>query len=124
MLFNSFEFLVFLLIVFLLYWLVFKGLNVQNIFIVAVSYIFYGWWDCRFLIIIFLITLLSFWSGILIDKYWNRRKLICGVNIGINLAILCYFKYANFFTNELYYLLNQIGFLLFEYQCLYSVCHL
>ena len=110
MLFNSFEFLVFLPIVFLLYWLVFKGLNVQNIFIVAVSYIFYGWWDCRFLIIIFLITLLSFWSGILIDKYWNRRKLICGVNIGINLAVLCYFKYANFFTNELYYLLNKIGF--------------
>ena len=53
MLFNSIEFAIFLPIVFLLYWFVFnRNLKIQNLFVVIVSYLFYGWWDWRFLLLI------------------------------------------------------------------------
>ncbi|MCD8298156.1 MAG: MBOAT family protein, partial [Opitutae bacterium] len=51
MLFNSIEFALFLPVVFLLYWFVFnRSVKVQNLFVVAASYVFYGWWDWRFLL--------------------------------------------------------------------------
>jgi len=93
MIFNSFEFLVFLPIVFLLYWFVFKGkLWLQNLFIVAASYFFYGWWDWRFLILIAFTTLCSWLSGIWIGRTRQeekkKAKIITAVNITINLLIL------------------------------------
>ena len=70
MLFNSLEYAVFLPIVFLLYWFVFnKNLKLQNLFVVVVSYIFYGWWDWRFLFLIAFTSLCSYVSGLLIEKY-------------------------------------------------------
>lgn len=110
MLFNSFEFLVFLPIVFLLYWFVFKGRQAQNVFIVVASYVFYGWWAYRFLVLIFITTLLSYLSGILIEKYRGKAKWICGTNIAINIGILCYYKYVNFFADNLEALINQFGY--------------
>lgn len=110
MLFNSFEFLVFLPIVFLLYWFVFKGRQAQNMFIVVASYVFYGWWAYRFLVLIFITTLLSYLSGILIEKYRGKAKWICGTNIAINIGILCYYKYVNFFADNLETLINQFGY--------------
>lgn len=110
MLFNSFEFLIFLPIVFLLYWFVFKGQRVQNALIVAASYVFYAWWAWRFLVLIFITTLLSFLSGLLIEKYRDKAKWICGTNIAINIGILCYYKYVNFFANNLEALINQFGY--------------
>lgn len=110
MLFNSFEFLIFLPIVFLLYWFVFKGRQAQNVLIVAASYVFYGWWAWRFLVLIFITTLLSYLSGLLIEKYRDKAKWICGTNIAINIGILCYYKYVNFFANNLEALINQFGY--------------
>ncbi len=110
MLFNSFEFLIFLPIVFLLYWFVFKGRQAQNMFIVVASYVFYGWWAYRFLVLIFITTLLSYLSGILIEKYRGKAKWICGTNIAINIGILCYYKYVNFFADNLETLINQFGY--------------
>ena len=110
MLFNSFEFLIFLPIVFLLYWFVFKGRQAQNVFIVAASYVFYGWWAWRFLVLIFITTLLSYLSGILIERYRVKAKWICGTNIAINIGILCYYKYVNFFADNLETLINQFGY--------------
>ena len=110
MLFNSLEFAIFLPIVFLLYWFVFnRKLRLQNLFIVAVSYLFYGWWDWRFLILIAFTSLCSYASGILIDKTRNSEKKngqcktsyakwITASNIVLNLIILCIFKYYNFFV--------------------------
>lgn len=69
MTFNSLEFALFLPIVLLLYWQVFRrNLRLQNLFIVVVSYLFYGWWDWRFLLLIALTSAMSYWSGILIDR--------------------------------------------------------
>lgn len=112
MLFNSFEFLIFLPTVFLLYWFVFKSLKWQNFFIVVVSYIFYGWWDWRFLILIAFTTIYSFFSGLYIEKYTDNKKRsrwICASSIIINLLILGIFKYYNFFKENLELLFQAFG---------------
>ena len=75
MLFNSFEFMFFLPIVFLLYWFVFKTRRLQNLFLVVASYIFYGWWDWRFLLLIVFISFCSFCIGILLERYEVQRHI-------------------------------------------------
>lgn len=114
MLFNSIEFLIFLPVVFLLYWFVFDRfiskskwqLRLQNAFVVVASYVFYGWWDWRFLLLIAFTSLCSWLSGILMQKAdgqnheTRKRKLITATNIVINLAILATFKYYDFFVTE------------------------
>jgi len=108
MLFNSIEFLVFLPIVFCLYWFIFKKNNqVQNAFVVLASYFFYGWWDWRFLILIAITSFCSWYSGILIDKNicdGNKKiaKAINITNIILNLIILGFFKYYNFFIESFF----------------------
>ena len=104
MLFNSFEFMLFLPIVFLLYWFVFKPRRLQNLFLVIASYIFYGWWDWRFLFLIALTSACSFASGLLLEHYEGKRKaqqIVSASNIVLNLLILGVFKYYNFFVESL-----------------------
>ena len=110
MLFNSFEYLLFLPIVFLLYWFVFDyalrsckhQLLWQNFFVVIASYIFYGWWDWRFLILIAITTILSFLSGLGIERARSQRgkKAVMIANIVVNLGILGVYKYYDFFARE------------------------
>ncbi len=114
MLFNSLEFLIFLPIVFLLYWGIGRigGRNYQNILIVAASYLFYGWWDWRFLLLIAFTTFASYTSGILIEQCQERKRWrlgLCITNVILNLAILCYFKYCNFFGENFVALCNTFG---------------
>lgn len=112
MLFNSFEFLLYLPIVFFLYWFVFKQLRYQNLFIIAASYLFYGWWDWRFLIMIAFTTFCSYKSGILLEKYESnrkRQKVVSALNITLNLLILCVFKYYNFFGENFATLFSTFG---------------
>ena len=104
MLFNSIEFAVFLPVVFLLYWFVFnRRLKLQNLFIVVVSYIFYGWWDWRFLFLIAFTSFCSWGSGLLIEKYREtpkKAKAVNVLNIVLNLLILGVFKYYDFFVTS------------------------
>ena len=102
MLFNSFEFMLFLPIVFLLYWFVFKPRRLQNLFLVVASYIFYGWWDWRFLLLIAFTSLCSWGSGILIgnNRGNKKSKRWMWANILLNLGILGLFKYYDFFVTE------------------------
>ncbi|MBQ8423384.1 MAG: MBOAT family protein [Coprobacter sp.] len=103
MLFNSLEFLLYLPIVFSLYWFVFNQIHWQNVLIVIASYIFYGYWDWRFLLLIATTTIFSFTAGVLIERFETRRtlrKVISGLNIIINLLILCIFKYYDFFVES------------------------
>ena len=115
MLFNSFEFLIFLPIVFLLYWFVFqKNLRLQNFFIVVVSYLFYGWWDWHFLLLMAFTTFCSYISGLGISYYYVQgrkkiSKLLCGSNIVLNLLILGVYKYYNFFVDSFIELFQLIG---------------
>ena len=112
MLFNSFDFLVFLPIVFLLYWFVFRRRQWQNLLVVIASYIFYGWWNWRFLLLIALTSLCSYGSGLLLEHYEGHRrkqKWVSASNIVLNLCILGVFKYYNFFVENLDVLLGAFG---------------
>ncbi|MBR0264269.1 MAG: MBOAT family protein [Prevotella sp.] len=112
MLFNSFEFLVFLPIVFLLYWFVFRSRRWQNLLVVVASYVFYGWWDWRFLLLIAFTSLCSFGSGLLLEHYEGQRRrqqMVSAANIVLNLGILGVFKYYNFFVENLDALFSAAG---------------
>ena len=103
MLFNSIEYALFLPVVFLLYWFVFRrNVRWQNLFIVAVSYLFYGWWDWRFLFLIAFTSFCSWGSGLLIERHRHRpaAKVVHILNIVLNLAILGVFKYYDFFITS------------------------
>lgn len=105
MLFNSLQFALFLPVVFIIYWLLRRYLRWQNLFVLAASYFFYGWWDWRFLILIAFTSLCSYLSGL-----WVRRHRWClWANIGINLLILCIFKYYDFFISSFAALFPTLG---------------
>jgi len=103
MLFNSLDFSVFLPIVFALYWFVTNhNLKLQNALIVAASYVFYGWWDWRFLSLIIFSTLVDYSIGRRL-KYEDRqsnRKILLWISITVNLGFLGFFKYYNFFLDN------------------------
>jgi len=103
MLFNSFDFLIFLIIVFFLYWFVFKNqLKSQNVLLLLASYIFYGWWDYRFLSLILFSTLVDYLVGRFLGKTVDskRRKLLLFISLLFNLGLLGFFKYYNFFIES------------------------
>ena len=103
MFFNSIDFAIFLPIVFFLYWFVTtKSLKFQNFLIVAASYLFYGWWDWRFLFLIFFSTIIDYFVGIGLSTQENvtKRKVLLWISILINLGLLGFFKYYNFFLDN------------------------
>ena len=106
--FNSLEFIVFLPIVFAIYWSL-NNRRYQNVLVLAASYLFYGWWEWRFLLLIAITTACSFSSGLLIQRFCSVRKWICGVNVVLNLAILAVFKYFDFFADNLHALATVLG---------------
>ena len=100
MLFNSIDFAVFIPIVFGLYWFLFsKSLKLQNLLIVFASYVFYGWWDWRFLTLILFSTLVDFTVGIKLsqENVKSKRRLLLLTSVLVNLGFLGFFKYYDFF---------------------------
>ena len=121
MLFNSIEFLFFLPIVFAIYWLLWKNYKWQNVALLLASYVFYAWWDYRFLLLLVGLSIAAYGSGILIER--SRKLKVEGgmwkvgakfwtiVNIVLDLGVLAVFKYYNFFVSsfaELFGLQNSI----------------
>ncbi len=103
MLFNSIDFAVFLPIIFILYWFVVnKNLKSQNLLIVIASYVFYGWWDWRFLTLILFSTVVDFLvgKGLKNNRDKKQRKILLWTSIGVNLGILGFFKYYGFFIEN------------------------
>ncbi|MFL0352414.1 MBOAT family O-acyltransferase [Xanthomarina sp. GH4-25] len=103
MLFNSLDFAIFLPIVFILYWFVFnKQIKTQNILIVLASYVFYGWWDWRFLSLILFSTIIDYLVGLKMSEQQNKkkRKALLWISILVNLGFLGFFKYYNFFLDN------------------------
>jgi D-alanyl-lipoteichoic acid acyltransferase DltB (MBOAT superfamily) len=103
MLFNSLDFAIFLPIVFGLYWFVFKrSLKLQNLLVAAASYVFYGWWDWRFLSLILFSSLVDYTISLFLTKTDDKtkRKLLLWASLGINLGLLGFFKYYNFFIDN------------------------
>ena len=113
MLFNSFEFLLYLPITFLLYWAFSRNRKIQNLIVVIASYVFYGWWDWRFLMLIAFTSACSYASGLLLERFEGQRKrqkMVSAANIVLNLGILGLFKYYNFFVDNLELLFSAMGF--------------
>ena len=112
MLFNSIDFAIFFPLVFILYWFVFNtNLRWQNIFILLCSYLFYGWWDVRFLSLLFLSTFIDYIIGLRLQNTVDERKrkwLLYG-SIFFNLGILGIFKYYNFFLDNVNDLFTIFG---------------
>lgn len=112
MLFNSLDFAIFLPIVFILYWLVTnRNLKLQNFLIVVASYLFYGWWDWRFLSLILFSTVLDYSIGLALQKQTNqvRRKWLIRGSVLINLSFLGFFKYFNFFLDSFIHAFSFFG---------------
>jgi D-alanyl-lipoteichoic acid acyltransferase DltB (MBOAT superfamily) len=114
MLFNSIAFLVFFIVVFLVYWLLNNrsSLNARNLFLLATSYYFYGCWDKRFLLLIVISSLIDFLCGLYLEKEKKNlsRKLILAVSLTLNLGLLGFFKYYNFFIESFVDLSHLVGF--------------
>lgn len=104
MLFNSLEFFIFLPIVFAFYWLIGnKHIKQQNLLLVIASYVFYGWWDWRFLFLILFSSLVDYTIGLKLNSEDNpvKRKILLWISICVNLGFLGFFKYYNFFVDSL-----------------------
>ncbi len=103
MLFNSIDFGIFLPLVFILYWFVTnRSLLLQNSLIVLSSFVFYGWWDWRFLSLLVISALTDYIVGILLGKTekQGQRKMLLGLSILVNIGLLLTFKYFNFFVQS------------------------
>lgn len=113
MIFNSLAFLIFFPVVFSLYWLIpSRFVRVQNILLVIASYVFYAWWDPRFLSLIVFSTAVDYFLGIYIHKSVDpkKRKVFLLVSLFVNLGLLGFFKYFNFFIDSWVTAWNTLGY--------------
>ncbi|WP_298952455.1 MBOAT family O-acyltransferase [uncultured Nonlabens sp.] len=113
MLFNSIEFLIFLPLCFILYWFVVnRNLKLQNALILVASYFFYGWWDYRFLGLIAFSTIIDYSLGIAINKseIKSSKKWLLFISLVVNLSLLGFFKYFNFFIDSWIDAFNSLGY--------------
>ncbi len=110
MLFNSFIFLFFLAIVLPIFYLLPKK-SYKNIFLLSASYFFYGYWDWRFCLLLLLSTVVDYYIGLRIHNTEDekKRKLLLYASLGVNLGILGFFKYFNFFIDSFQGMINGLG---------------
>ncbi len=104
MVFNSITFLVFFILFFFIYWTIAKraSLKIVNLFILLCSYLFYGWWDWRFLSLILFSSIVDYIVALKIEKssISKHRKLFLLISIVSNIGLLSFFKYYNFFVDS------------------------
>lgn len=110
MLFNSVTFLIFFAIIYVSYLLLRH--RWQNILLLVASYVFYGWWDWRFLSLILASTVVDYFCGLRMAEAEDtrRRKRLLTVSLLSNLGMLGYFKYYDFFVSSLEAGIESLGF--------------
>jgi alginate O-acetyltransferase complex protein AlgI len=112
MLFNSIDFAIFLPIVFVLYWFITsRNLKLQNLLLLVSSYIFYGWWDWRFLSVIVFSSFVDYLIGIKLQETENQKKRqrLLWTSIIVNVGFLGFFKYSNFFIDNFVTAFSLLG---------------
>jgi D-alanyl-lipoteichoic acid acyltransferase DltB (MBOAT superfamily) len=111
MLFPTFTFFLFFAIILILNWTLKKRPLWWRIFLLLSSYIFYATINVRFVLLIFIVSLINFYSGLLIHRsdQETKRKILLGVTVGINILILGFFKYYGFFREGMQALLDKFG---------------
>src|SRR3982751_2584446 len=109
MLFNTFHFAYFFGILFPIYWALRKRLLAQNVLLLAAAYYFYGCWNPKFLSLLILSTVMDYFCGLMVDRIEapRKRKLFVALSMALNLGMLGYFKYCNFFVESLEALLAR-----------------
>src|SRR6478735_1995597 len=109
MLFNTFHFAYFFAILFPLYWIL--PHRPQNYLLLAASYYFYACWDPRFLSLLILSTVMDYGCGLAVDRIDEprKRKMFVALSMALNLGMLGYFKYYNFFAESLQVALARAG---------------
>lgn len=109
MLFNSYEFFVFYAVILLVCFAT-KD-KIQNFLLLSASYFFYGFWDLRFLLLLLLLTVITYYLSMLIFKFENSliKKVLLSVSVATSLSILAFFKYFNFFVESLSLLFAKVG---------------
>ena len=109
MLFDTPVYVVFLILVVAAYWCL--GFRNQNRFLLAASYLFYGWWDWRFLCLMIASTVIDYFIAIRISdtKDLRVRRSLLVLSLAINFSILGFFKYFDFFTGSLLGALGSVG---------------
>jgi D-alanyl-lipoteichoic acid acyltransferase DltB (MBOAT superfamily) len=109
MAFNSFEYIFFLAVVVALYWRL-RGLRAQNGFLLAASYLFYAAWDWRFCSLLLILTAVDYLAGLRMAAATGRaRRRALLASLAVNLGLLAFFKYFNFFADSLVGLLGTVG---------------
>ncbi|MEL6718212.1 MAG: MBOAT family O-acyltransferase [Bacteroidota bacterium] len=112
MFFHSIEFAIFFAIVFAVYWFVVnKNLKLQNLFLLVASCVFYGWWDWKFLSLIFVSIFVDYFVGLKIHEQEDKqkRKYWLWVSLAVNLGMLGFFKYYNFFVESFVGAFGAVG---------------
>ncbi|MSQ95777.1 MAG: MBOAT family protein [Gemmataceae bacterium] len=101
MLFHTWVFLVFCLIVFPVYLLVRKNNRLMNLWFMIASYTFYGWWNPWYLLLLFGTSAIDYWMVLLMERKQSTRKLWLIISLVSNFGFLAYFKYSGFITENL-----------------------
>ena len=111
MLFNTFQFAYFFLILFPLYWSLNRWRQAQNVLLLAAGYYFYACWNPKFLSLLVLSTVMDYGCGLAVDRIEapRKRKLFVALSMALNLGMLGYFKYYNFFAESLQAALARAG---------------
>ena len=91
-----------------------KSVKIQNLILLAFSYLFYSYWDWRFLSLLLIVTIQTYIAGFLIKKFNKKRDIILISSLLVNLLILFFFKYANFLSSQFFYIFNLKKNFLFE----------
>jgi len=111
MLFNSYQFAVFFAALLPAYWALRKFPRIQNVLLLGAGYYFYACWSVRFLSLLVLSTVMDYACGLWVDRVQEtrRRRWIVGLSMALNLGMLGFFKYYNFFAENLQMLLSHLG---------------
>jgi len=108
MLFNSFTFPFFFLSACAGYWTI-RSEGGKNLFLLICSYLFYGYWDYRFLLLLWFVTLVAYWGGYLIGGTKRVKNHILAICLFLLLSVLFSFKYTIFFLDSICSIVSEFG---------------
>src|SRR6267143_387552 len=110
MLFHTWVFFVFFLIVYPVFLIVRKNNRLMNLWLMLASYTFYGWWNPWYLLLLFGTSAIDYLMVVLMERNQRTRKLWLIISLVSNFGFLGYFKYSGFITENLNELFGQLGF--------------
>lgn len=111
MLFPTFSFFLFFLVVLIFNWWLKRKPNLWRLFLLLVGYFFYALWDLRFLALLLAVSLFNYWGAFLINQARgeNRKKFYLALVVGADVLVLAFFKYFNFFRESADVIFNKLG---------------